>query len=173
MSARIVNKPARPAAWDRAPIDGHDELPAMLAQQPKEPLLTPPTLPHVVLAKSAEPVTLTLEISGRIWLSDIKRAVCERFHITPADIESSRKTQRYAYPRQLAMTLSRALTKRSLNEIARRYGGRDHTTVVNACRVVKLRCANSLEWREHYSALAGQLIARSGHSATTDDEVVR
>lgn len=67
-------------------------------------------------------------------IPDIKRAVCAAFRITRADLESARRPNDVVRPRQLAMALARRLTARSLPEIGRHFGGRDHTTVMHAVR---------------------------------------
>lgn len=67
-----------------------------------------------------------------ISIADIQRAVCECFGLPMIEMESRRKGQRVARPRQVAMFLAAELTPCSLIEIGRRFGGRDHTTVIHA-----------------------------------------
>lgn len=67
-----------------------------------------------------------------ITIEIIKREVCLVAGITRMDIESTRRHKRVVIPRQVAMNLSRHLTTRSFPEIGRRFGGRDHTTVLHA-----------------------------------------
>lgn len=73
----------------------------------------------------------------RITIDDIQRRVAEYFNIRLADMLSARRSRAVARPRQVAMYLSKQLTSRSLPEIGRRFGGRDHTTVMHACRKIE------------------------------------
>ncbi len=72
--------------------------------------------------------------SARPSINDIQRAACQCFELSPEELLSASRTQRVVWPRQLAMYLARELTGESLPEIGRRFGGRDHTTVLHACR---------------------------------------
>jgi chromosomal replication initiator protein len=74
-------------------------------------------------------------------VSDIQAATCELFGISSAELLSSTRTPRIAWPRQLAMYLARELTDESLPSIGRHFGGRDHTTVMHACRRTTARIA--------------------------------
>ncbi|MHB1537644.1 MAG: chromosomal replication initiator protein DnaA [Solirubrobacteraceae bacterium] len=67
-------------------------------------------------------------------IAAIQDATCERFGLTPAELTSNARSRRIAWPRQVAMYLARELTKESLPSIGRHIGGRDHTTVLHACR---------------------------------------
>ena len=76
----------------------------------------------------------------RLTVDRIQRAVCEAFSISLTDMSSKRRARAVARPRQVAMYLSKKLTKRSLPDIGRRFGGRDHTTVMHAVkRITELR----------------------------------
>ena len=76
----------------------------------------------------------------RITVDDIQKATAEHFGLKQADLLSERRTRAIARPRQAAMYLAKQLTTRSLPDIGRRFGGRDHTTVLNAVRrIVELR----------------------------------
>jgi len=76
----------------------------------------------------------------RLTVDRIQRAVCEIFSVTPTDMVSKRRARVIARPRQVAMYLCKKLTKRSLPDIGRRFGGRDHTTVMHAVkRIDQLR----------------------------------
>ncbi|OYU91841.1 MAG: chromosomal replication initiation protein DnaA [Bradyrhizobiaceae bacterium PARB1] len=70
----------------------------------------------------------------RIRIEDILRATASHFHVSRSDLMSARRTANIVKPRQLAMYLAKTLTLRSLPEIGRRFGGRDHTTVLHAVR---------------------------------------
>ncbi|MBY0611071.1 MAG: chromosomal replication initiator protein DnaA [Beijerinckiaceae bacterium] len=73
----------------------------------------------------------------RVKIEDIQRLVANHFNVSRADILSSRRTATVVRPRQIAMYLSKSLTLRSLPEIGRRFGGRDHTTVLHAVRKIE------------------------------------
>ena len=76
----------------------------------------------------------------RLTVDRIQRAVCDQFRVTLTDMTSKRRARIIARPRQVAMYLSKKLTKRSLPDIGRRFGGRDHTTVMHAVkRIDELR----------------------------------
>ena len=74
-----------------------------------------------------------------ISLDDIQKKVSEFYDIRLADMKSSRRPKAIAFPRQMAMYLSRNLTARSLTEIGEAFGGRDHTTVLHACKMIEER----------------------------------
>jgi chromosomal replication initiator protein len=73
----------------------------------------------------------------RVKIDDIQKLVASHYNVSRADIVSSRRTANVVLPRQVAMYLSKALTPRSLPEIGRRFGGRDHTTVIHAVRKIE------------------------------------
>jgi chromosomal replication initiator protein len=75
-------------------------------------------------------------------VSEIQAATCELFGLSAQELLSSARTQRVAWPRQLAMYLARELTEESLPAIGRHFGGRDHTTVMHACRRTSARIAS-------------------------------
>jgi chromosomal replication initiator protein len=80
----------------------------------------------------------------RITIDEIQRRVSEHFRIRHAEMVSARRAREVARPRQIAMYLAKQLTPRSLPEIGRRFGGRDHTTVIHAVRQIeKLRGEDS------------------------------
>lgn len=73
----------------------------------------------------------------RVKIDDIQKLVASHYNISRADILSSRRTANVVRPRQIAMYLSKVMTLRSLPEIGRRFGGRDHTTVLHAVRKIE------------------------------------
>ena len=73
----------------------------------------------------------------RVTVDDIQKAVAEHFGMKQADLLSERRTQAVARPRQAAMYLAKQMTTRSLPDIGRRFGGRDHTTVLHAVRRIE------------------------------------
>ncbi len=72
-----------------------------------------------------------------ITAEDIQDAVATRFHIKISDLKSKRRTKTLVYPRQIAMFLCRDLTDASFPEIGRDFGGKDHTTIIHACKQMK------------------------------------
>ena len=79
------------------------------------------------------------EARNLITIEQIQRRVAEHFDVRLADMTSKRRPASIAFPRQVAMYLARELTKSSLNEIGDAFGGRDHGTVLHACKLVKKR----------------------------------
>ena len=73
----------------------------------------------------------------RITIEDIQKRVAEHYNIRLADMHSPRRARSVARPRQVAMYLAKQLTTRSLPEIGRKFGGRDHTTVMHAVRRIE------------------------------------
>ena len=73
----------------------------------------------------------------RVKIEDIQKTVAKHFNVSRADLLSARRTRTVVRPRQIAMYLAKQLTPRSLPEIGRRFGGRDHTTVLHAVRKVE------------------------------------
>ncbi len=74
-----------------------------------------------------------------VTIEQIQRKVAEHFDVRIADMTSKRRPASIAFPRQVAMYLARELTKASLHEIGDAFGGRDHGTVLHACKLVKRR----------------------------------
>ena len=68
-----------------------------------------------------------------ITCETVKKAVCKKYNIKLADLESSKRKREFSYPRQIAMYLCREFTELSLPKIGDSFGGRDHTTVLHAC----------------------------------------
>ena len=80
----------------------------------------------------------------RISIDEIQTQVAEHYRIRKAEMTSARRAREVARPRQVAMYLSKQLTPKSLPDIGRRFGGRDHTTVIHAVRQIeKLRAADA------------------------------
>ena len=73
----------------------------------------------------------------RVTIEEIQKRVAEHFNIRLADMHSARRARAVARPRQVAMYLAKQLTSRSLPEIGRKFGGRDHTTVMHAVRKIE------------------------------------
>ena len=89
----------------------------------------------------------------QVSLDNIQRTVAEYYKIKMADLMSKRRSRSVARPRQVAMALSKELTNHSLPEIGEGFGGRDHTTVLHACRKIKELRETDGDMREDYQNL--------------------
>jgi chromosomal replication initiator protein len=103
---------------------------------------------QLLFRRSFEPITIERidEILGHIYRSgepkrvrieDIQRVVARHYNVSKTELLSNRRTRTIVKPRQVAMYLSKVMTPRSLPEIGRRFGGRDHTTVLHAVRKIE------------------------------------
>ena len=92
-----------------------------------------------------------------ITIESIQKKVAEHFDIRVADMTSKRRPEHIAFPRQIAMYLSRNLTDSSLSAIGEAFGGRDHGTVLHACRQVKDRMEVDASVRQAVNYLEDQL----------------
>jgi chromosomal replication initiator protein len=92
-----------------------------------------------------------------ISIEVIQKKVAEKFDIRLADMTSKRRPENIAFPRQIAMYLSRQMTESSLNTIGEAFGGRDHGTVLHACRLVKDRMGIDANVRQIVNYLEKQL----------------
>lgn len=93
----------------------------------------------------------------RVKIEDIQKLVATRYNVSRADILSERRTAAVVKPRQIAMYLSKALTPRSLPEIGRRFGGRDHTTVLHAVRKIEKAISEDRSLHEEVDLLKRML----------------
>jgi chromosomal replication initiator protein len=95
----------------------------------------------------------------QISLDNIQRTVAEYYKIKLSDLLSARRSRSVARPRQLAMALAKELTNHSLPEIGDSFGGRDHTTVLHACRKIKELRDSDPDMHEDYKNLYRSLSA--------------
>jgi chromosomal replication initiator protein len=93
----------------------------------------------------------------RVKIEDIQRVVARQYNVSRSDLLSSRRTANVVRPRQVAMYLAKTLTLRSLPEIGRRFGGRDHTTVLHAVRKIEGLVGNDVALAEEIEILKRQL----------------
>ena len=93
----------------------------------------------------------------QVGIENIQKIVAEYFKIKMSDMLSKRRSRSVARPRQIAMALAKELTNHSLPEIGDAFGGRDHTTVLHACRKIKELRASSPDVGEDYSNLLRSL----------------
>lgn len=101
---------------------------------------------------------LTLQ-AKLVTIENIQRIVAEYYKIKVADILSQRRNRSVARPRQLAMALAKELTTHSLPEIGDAFGGRDHTTVLHACRKMKELLEDQIDIQEDWKNLMRILSA--------------
>jgi chromosomal replication initiator protein len=103
---------------------------------------------QLLFRRSFEPITIERidEVLGHIYrtgepkrvrIEDIQRIVARHYNVSKTELLSNRRTRTIVKPRQVAMYLSKVMTPRSLPEIGRRFGGRDHTTVLHAVRKIE------------------------------------
>jgi len=95
----------------------------------------------------------------QVSIENIQKVVAEYFKIRVADLHSKRRTRSVARPRQVAMALSKLLTNHSLPEIGDAFGGRDHTTVLYACRKIKELRESEVLVEEDFTNLHRQLTS--------------
>jgi chromosomal replication initiator protein len=93
----------------------------------------------------------------RVKIEDIQRVVARQYNVSRSDLLSSRRTANVVRPRQVAMYLAKTLTLRSLPEIGRRFGGRDHTTVLHAVRKIEGLVGADVALAEEIEILKRQL----------------
>lgn len=120
--------------------------------EPPKPEPLPP-IPNPVIAAAAE-------VAFPSWVNAIKRiqrAVCDEYGVKLSDLCSQRRSRNVVRPRQVAMYLCKTLTNRSLPEIGRRFGGRDHTTALSAIRRIETICASDDVFRARVEKLAEQM----------------
>ncbi len=94
-----------------------------------------------------------------VTIENIQKTVAEYFKIRVADLLSKRRSRSITRPRQVAMALAKELTNHSLPEIGDAFGGRDHTTVLHACRVIKGLRESQTRMNEDYQNLLRTLAA--------------
>ncbi len=93
----------------------------------------------------------------RITVEEIQRQVASHYQVRMGDMHSARRSRAVARPRQIAMYLSKQLTQHSLPDIGRRFGGRDHTTVLHAVKKVDELCAVDAGFRDDVEFLRRML----------------
>jgi len=94
-----------------------------------------------------------------VTVDNIQKTVAQYYKIRVADLMSKRRNRAVARPRQVAMTLAKELTDRSYPEIGDAFGGRDHTTVLHACKRVRALRESDMRIREDYANLLRTLTA--------------
>ena len=111
----------------------------------------------VDLAKECLRDLLSLQ-SRQITIENIQRVVAEYYNIRVSDLHSKRRSRSITRPRQVAMSISKELTKNSLPEIGDLFGGRDHTTVIHACKKVEELKSTDIKIMEDYNNIKRLLL---------------
>ncbi len=115
----------------------------------------------VTLGTIEDVVGLRSAPGAKTSIEDIQRKTAEFYKLDVRDFHSPQRARRVARPRQVAMYLSRKLTTRSLPEIGRRFGGRDHTTVLHACRRIEALCEEDPLFKQEVDFLSQMLSRRA------------
>ena len=89
----------------------------------------------------------------KITIEEIQKKVAEHFNIRITDMHSPRRSRSVARPRQIAMYLAKSITSRSLPEIGRKFGGRDHTTVMHAVKKIEELKVQDINFNEDIELL--------------------
>ena len=92
-------------------------------------------------------------------IENIQRLVCDYFKLNLSDLLSKKRSRSLARPRQVGMALAKAFTSKSLPEIGQQFGGRNHTTVMHACKAVAELCAKEPAFKQDYERLSKLLLS--------------
>lgn len=128
----------------------------LLRREPIPSAPPPPVLPPIPNALIAE----ACEIISPSWKGSIKKiqlAVCKEYGVTFNELVSQRRWAKLSFARQVAMYLCKKLTAKSLPEISRLFGNRDHTTVLHGVRKIERLLATDPELRARVDAIAESL----------------
>lgn len=138
------------------------------SKRPRAILPPEPPAPRIV---NIEAMPVPLRRPHQVTV--IQELVCERFGITRDDLVGPCRKPIFTKPRQLAMYLTRELTDLSFPQIGKRFGGKDHTSILHACRQVKMRVAYDRELADLASDIAETVnnrgIGNNSTSAVADD----
>lgn len=129
ISDEILDHVARTVTGSGRELEG--AFNQLLFRQSFEPQITIDRIDEILshIYRSGEP--------KRVRIEDIQRIVARHYNVSKSELLSNRRTRTIVKPRQVAMYLSKVMTPRSLPEIGRRFGGRDHTTVLHAVRKIE------------------------------------
>ncbi|MFC5385112.1 chromosomal replication initiator protein DnaA [Aquamicrobium segne] len=129
ISSEVLEHVARTVTGSGRELEG--AFNQLLFRQSFEPQITVDRIDEILghIYRAGEP--------KRVRIEDIQRIVARHYNVSRTELLSSRRTRTIVKPRQVAMYLSKVMTPRSLPEIGRRFGGRDHTTVLHAVRKIE------------------------------------
>jgi chromosomal replication initiation ATPase DnaA len=111
-------------------------------------------LPVEAAAADIAPVSSVSE--PRLLVEDIKRTVAAHYAITVGELESASRKREHVRPRQMAMHVARVLTRRSFPDLAKRFGDRDHTTIIHGCRKMAAQIASDPVLAAEFEAVMRQ-----------------
>jgi chromosomal replication initiator protein len=111
----------------------------------------------ISLANEALKDLISSTKARKIDVDLIKATVAEYFNIKIEDFESKKRTRQIAYPRQVAMYISRELTDLSLPKIGEEFGGRDHTTVIHACDKINNDISVDYEFKQKIDSVIKEI----------------
>ncbi|MBI3610763.1 MAG: chromosomal replication initiator protein DnaA [Nitrospirae bacterium] len=98
-----------------------------------------------------------VQVKKIVTVEEVQRVVAERFRLKQAEMKSKKRTKAVVQPRQITMYLSRELTSLSFPEIGRQFGGKDHTTVIHACRQIEKRMEEDAGLKQLIESITRQL----------------
>ncbi len=129
ISDEVLNHVARTVTGSGRELEG--AFNQILFRQSFEPQITIDRIDEILghIYRTGEP--------KRVRIEDIQRIVARHYNVSKTELLSNRRTRTIVKPRQIAMYLAKVMTPRSLPEIGRRFGGRDHTTVLHAVRKIE------------------------------------
>ena len=149
----------------------HDPVPVAVAVPPapqvcptplpeplEEAMTAPPLTPEHVHAPTLCP-TCGAPVAQRLLITHIQALVAAYYKVPVRSMVSAQRSREFAHPRQTAMYLAAELTPKSLPDIGRRFGGRDHTTVIHAIKAVQRRMLEDAEIEADVKALRERLAA--------------
>ncbi len=126
------------------------------------------TIIYATAQTTNQPITLELArqalgvqdvaVSKNVTMSDIIRMVSDHFDVRITDLQSKKRSQSIALPRQVCMYLARSLTRHSLEEIGGHLGGRDHSTVVHACTKIEQLYKSDSNFRDRIDKLSSHVV---------------
>lgn len=99
-------------------------------------------------------------LASSITVESIIKVVADYYHLKIEDFRSKRQYRKVARPRQIAMTLARELTRTSFPQIGECFGGRDHSTVVHACKNIQNLCEKDQTVRTDYENIKAAILSR-------------
>ena len=107
----------------------------------------------LALSTAVDNIVKRGKVVKKTSIEDIQKKIADFYKLDPRDFQSQQRSRRVARPRQVAMFLAREITARSLPEIGRRFGGRDHTTVLHACRRIAALCSEDPTFKQEIDFL--------------------
>jgi len=131
--------------------------PVVIIEKVTEPELPPPPLDPRWIKAIEEVVVEEAPDPKGPSVKDIKRCVAQHFNLTFADLESPRRFAKIVRPRQIAFYLARKLTTRSFPDIGRRFGNKDHTTILHACKLIARKMETDPQLAQTVRCLEEQL----------------